>query len=169
MKCILDPPSRARRLLGRARTIEMAISGGGVMIRLQKINHLSLPAVDLDRAREFYTNVLGLTFHERLGGHAGGPDGGLTPRLDVFKTPNGDEIVLFERPNAQYDGPRAGVGLLHQAFDLKWEDFDEALATAKELGTVDRVVDRPSGKDIYLTDSEGNYLQLHFAPPSGAT
>jgi catechol 2,3-dioxygenase-like lactoylglutathione lyase family enzyme len=136
------------------------------MIRIQKINHLSLPALDLDRARAFYTDVLGLTFHERLGGHAGGADGGMSPRLDVFKTPNGDEVVLFERPNAQYEGTRAGVGLLHQAFDLSWEDFDEALSTAQKLGTVDRVVDRPSGKDIYLTDSEGNYLQLHFAPPA---
>ena len=135
------------------------------MIRIQKINHLSLPAIDLDRARAFYTSVLGLRFQERLGGHAGGSDGRLSPRLDVFKCPNGDEVVLFERPKAQYEGARAGVGLLHQAFDLNWEDFDEALGTAKELGTVDRIVDRPSGKDIYLTDSEGNYLQLHFPPP----
>lgn len=137
------------------------------MIRLQKINHLSLPAADLDRARDFYTRVLGLRFQDRLGGHTDEQTGRPSPRLDVLRCPNGDEVVLFERPQAQYAEGRAGVGLLHQAFDLNWEDYDEALGTAKELGTIDRVVERPSGRDIYLSDSEGNYLQLHFAPPGG--
>ena len=137
------------------------------MIKLQKINHLSLPAEDLDRARDFYTRVLGLSFQDRLGGHTEEQTGRRTPRLDVLRCPNGDEVVLFERPQARYQEARAGVGLLHQAFDLDWDDYDEALTTAKELGTIDRVVERPSGKDIYLSDSEGNYLQLHFAPPKG--
>jgi len=136
------------------------------MIKLQRINHIGLPANDLDRARDFYTRVLGLTFHERLGGHPDERTGGPSPRLDVMKCPNGDEVVLFEQPQVQYDRPRAGVGLLHHAFDLNWDDFDEALGTAKELGTIDRVIERPSGKDIYLSDSEGNYLQLHFPAPS---
>jgi catechol 2,3-dioxygenase-like lactoylglutathione lyase family enzyme len=135
------------------------------MIKLQGINHLSLPADDLDRARDFYTQVLGLTFHARLGGHVDERTGQQSPRLDTFHCPNGDEIVLFERPHAQYAEERAGVGMLHQAFDINWEDFDEALTTAKALGTVDRVVERGESKDIYLTDSEGNYLQLHVLPP----
>lgn len=137
------------------------------MIKLQRINHMGLPVVDLDRARDFYTRMLGLTFHERLGGHGTDTPGEVSPRLDVLKCANGDEVVLFERPHAQYEERRAGVGLLHQAFDLSWADFDDALKTARELGTIDRVVDRPTGKDIYLSDSEGNYLQLHFAPPAG--
>jgi catechol 2,3-dioxygenase-like lactoylglutathione lyase family enzyme len=132
------------------------------VIRLQRINHMGLPVEDLDRARDFYTRVLGLTFHERLGGHLDERTGAQSPRLDVLTCPNGDEVVLFERPQARYEGPRAGVGMLHQAFDLNWEAFDEALATAKELGTIDRVVARPNSKNIYLSDSEGNYLQLQF-------
>jgi catechol 2,3-dioxygenase-like lactoylglutathione lyase family enzyme len=132
------------------------------MIRLQRINHMGLPVEDLDRARDFYTRVLGLSFHERLGGHVDEKTATQSPRLDVLKCPNGDEVVLFERPQARYEGPRAGVGMLHQAFDLNWEDFDEALATARELGTIDRVVERPGSKNIYLSDSEGNYLQLQF-------
>ena len=135
------------------------------MIRIQKINHLSMPAEDLDRAREFYTRVLGLTFTERLGGHAQEGSSDPSPRLDVFHTPTGDEVVLFERPQPRFEEPRAGVGRLHQAFDLSWDDFEEALTTAKELGTIDRVMERSGDKDIYLSDSEGNYLQLHFAQP----
>ena len=136
------------------------------MIRLQRINHMGLPANDLDRAREFYTKVLGLTFHERLGGHPNETTGGRSPRLDVFTCPNGDEVVLFERLHPQPEEPGGGVGQLHQAFDLNWEDYDEALATAKEVATIDRLIERGGGKDIYLYDTEGNYLQLHFAAPS---
>lgn len=136
------------------------------MIRVQKINHLSLPADDLDRAREFYTRVLGLRFEDRLGGHVDERTGVRSPSLDVFHCPSGDEVVLFERTEPAPAGPRGGVGHLHQAFDLSWDDYDEALATAQELGAIDRLVER-GGKDIYLYDSEGNYLQLHFARPSG--
>ncbi len=136
------------------------------MIKLQAINHLSLPVEDLDRARDFYTRVLGLRFHARLGGHVDPVTGERSPRLDTFHCPNGDEVVLFERPRASYAEPRAGVGMLHQAFDINAEDYAEALATARELGTVDRVVERGESKDIYLTDSEGNYLQVHVRPPT---
>jgi hypothetical protein len=89
-----------------------------------------------------------------------------TPQLDVMHCPNGDEVVLFQRTGPTPDGSTGGVGHLHQAFDLNWDDYDEALATARELGTIDRVIER-TGKDIYLYDSEGNYLQLHFARPGG--
>ncbi len=48
---------------------------------------------------------------------------------------------------------------------MKWEDYDDALKTIKELGKYHRNVERSSGKTIYLFDSEGNYLELHFPAP----
>jgi hypothetical protein len=48
---------------------------------------------------------------------------------------------------------------------MNWEDYDAALDTAKELGRYHRKVERSSGKTIYMFDSEGNYLELHFPAP----
>jgi hypothetical protein len=38
---------------------------------------------------------------------------------------------------------------------------------AKQLGKYHRSVERDSGNTIYMFDSEGNYLELHFARPGG--
>jgi hypothetical protein len=48
---------------------------------------------------------------------------------------------------------------------MDWNDYDAALKEAKELGKFHRSVERRSGKTIYLFDSEGNYLELHFPRP----
>jgi hypothetical protein len=50
---------------------------------------------------------------------------------------------------------------------MNWEDYDDALKTAKELGKYQRIVERDSGNTIYMFDSEGNYLELHFPRPGG--
>ena len=50
---------------------------------------------------------------------------------------------------------------------MAWEDYDDALKTAKELGRFHRSVERDSGNTIYMFDSEGNYLELHFPRPGG--
>ena len=50
---------------------------------------------------------------------------------------------------------------------MAWEDYDDAMKTAKELGRFHRSVERDSGNTIYMFDSEGNYLELHFPRPGG--
>lgn len=54
---------------------------------------------------------------------------------------------------------------MHQAYDLDWEDYENALKTVKESGTFHRTLERRSGNTISLFDSEGNYLELHFPSP----
>ncbi len=70
------------------------------MPRLQGINHLSLAADGLDRARELDTRILGLTFYGRLAGHIAEATGERTPQRDTLHCPNGDELVRFEYPRA---------------------------------------------------------------------
>jgi hypothetical protein len=76
-----------------------------------------------------------------------------------------DDIVLFERPRALGRDALDQDGIAHQAFDMNWEDYDDALKQAKELGKYHRKVERSSGRTIYMFDSEGNYLELHFPAP----
>lgn len=137
-------------------------------MNLKKIYHLGIPVDDIDRAREFYTRVLGMQFLNRVGGNPDNPDSleihGKVARLDRFKCGN-DAVVLFERPRAIRKDALDQDGIAHQAFDMDWDDYESALKEAKDLGLFHRSVDRISGKTIYMFDSEGNYLELHFPAP----
>ena len=137
-------------------------------MNLKKIYHLGIPVDDIDRAREFYTRVLGMQFINRVGGNPDNPDAleihGKIPRLDRFKC-GSDDVVLFERPRAIRKDALDQDGIAHQAFDMDWDDYESALKEAKDLRLFHRSVDRSSGKTIYMFDSEGNYLELHFPAP----
>lgn len=137
-------------------------------MKLKKVYHMGIPVDDIDRAREFYTTVLEMQFRGRVGGNPNNPEAleihGKIPRLDRLKCGD-DDIVLFERPRPLRRDAIDQDGIAHQAFDMDWEDYDEALRQAKELGKFHRAVNRSTGKTIYMFDSEGNYLELHFPTP----
>jgi catechol 2,3-dioxygenase-like lactoylglutathione lyase family enzyme len=126
-------------------------------MKLKDLYHVGIPVDDIDRAREFYTKVLGMRFLDRVGGGKG-------PRLDRLRCGTSD-VVLFERPKPIHKNALEQDGIAHQAFDMQWDDYDDALKEVKETGRFDRCVDRASGKTIYLFDPEGNYLELHFPTP----
>ncbi len=127
-------------------------------MKLKDLYHVGIPVNDIDRAREFYTKVLGMQFLDRVGGTRG-------PRLDRLRCGSSD-VVLFERPKPIHKDALDQDGIAHQAFDMDWEDYDEALKEVKETGRFHRCVERNSGKTIYLFDPEGNYLKLHFPTPN---
>ncbi len=137
-------------------------------MKVTKLYHVGIPVDDLDRARDFYTEVLGMQFMDRVGGNPNNPDAleihGKVQRLDRLRCGN-DDVVLFERPRPIQRDALDQDGIAHQAFDMDWNDYEEALKKAKELGKFHRIVERSSGKTIYMFDTEGNYLELHFAPP----
>ncbi len=127
-------------------------------MKIKNLYHVGIPVDDIDRARDFYTKVLGLQFNDRVGGGKG-------PRLDRLRCGSSD-VVLFERPKPIHKNALEQDGIAHQAFDMQWDDYDDALKEVKETGRFDRCVDRASGKTIYLFDPEGNYLELHFPTPN---
>ncbi|MGH7847783.1 MAG: VOC family protein [Candidatus Binatia bacterium] len=137
-------------------------------MKLKKLYHVGIPVDDLDRAREFYTKVLGMEFMGRAGGDPNSPDAmpihGKIPTLDRLRC-GSDDVVLFQRPRVLNRDAIDQDGISHQAFDMDWNDYDDALRQAKALGKFHRAVERRSGKTIYMFDSEGNYLELHFPPP----
>jgi len=136
-------------------------------MKLKKVYHMGIPVNDIDRAREFYTKVLGMQFLQRVGGNPGSPDAleihGMVPRLDSLQCGQ-DQIVLFERPRPIQRDVIDEDGILHQAFDMDLKDYGDALKTIKDLGRFHRTVERRTGKTIYFFDTEGNYLELRFAP-----
>jgi catechol 2,3-dioxygenase-like lactoylglutathione lyase family enzyme len=151
-----------------AQSIESARRKGVTRMKLQKLYHVGIPVDDIDRAREFYTKVLGMEFVGRAGGNPNGPDSmvihGKAPVLDRLRC-GSDDVVLFERPRPLNRDAIDQDGVTHQAFDMDWEQYDSALKEVQALGKFHRSVERKSGKTIYMFDSEGNYLELHFPRP----
>jgi catechol 2,3-dioxygenase-like lactoylglutathione lyase family enzyme len=43
-------------------------------MKLQKVYHMGIPVDNLERAKEFYTNVLGMEYLGRVGGNPNNPD-----------------------------------------------------------------------------------------------
>ena len=139
-------------------------------MKLNKVYHMGIPVDDLDRAKDFYTKVLGMEYLGRVGGNPNNPDSfpvhGVAQKLDRLHCGDYD-IVLFARPRPLNRDAVDQDGITHQAFSVAWEDYDAALKQAKELGKFHRSVERDSGNTIYMFDSVGNYLELHFARPGG--
>jgi Lactoylglutathione lyase and related lyases len=139
-------------------------------MKLQKVYHMGIPVDNLDRAKDFYTRFSVWNISAASVAIRTIPDSfpihGVAQKLDRFRCGN-DDVVLFERPKPIERDALDEDGIFHQAFDMAWEDYDDALKTAKELGRFHRSVERDSGNTIYMFDSEGNYLELHFPRPGG--
>ena len=101
-------------------------------MKLRKIYHMGIPVDDLDRARDFYTKVLGMEYLGRVGGNPNNPDAlmihGKVQQLDRLRCGT-DDVVLFERPRAIGRDALDQDGIAHQAFDMNWQDYDDALKT----------------------------------------
>ena len=139
-------------------------------MKLQKVYHMGIPVDNLDRAKVFYTEVLGMDYLGRVGGNPNNPDSfpvrGVAQKLDRYRCGD-DDVVLFERPSPINRDAIDQDGIFHQAFSMNWDDYEDALITAKNIGKFHRKVERDSGNTIYMFDTEGNYLELHFARPGG--
>jgi len=112
-----------------------------------------LPVKDLDRARRFYEDALGL---EPLGAK---PDGKFIYRC------GGTELALFPRPE--------GTKAEHTAVSFRVENISESVAALEKRGvrfadydlpglkTVEHVCVLGSEKAAWFEDPEGNILCLH--------
>ena len=129
------------------------------MLKVEGVYHMGIPVNDIDRAQTFYTRVLGMEFMDRVG---------TAQRLDRLKC-GADVVVLFERPKPHSWDPVAQDGVAHQAFEMDLGSYEEALKTVRETGLFRTIEDRESGKTIYLFDTEGNHLELHFSKRKAAS
>lgn len=136
------------------------------MFKVKGVHHLGLPVNDMERAKRFYTEVLGMqcakvdvdretgTLYKEAEGHYP-----LTARLFME---NGAELVLFQRPRPVERGD-FDDGTSHLSLELAKEDFETAIADLKKAGVKFMYEEhvRESGRSAYFFDPEGNYLQIH--------
>ncbi len=126
--------------------------------RLHRLDHVSINAADRQRSIAWYRDVLGL---EQQGQPAHDDE-------PVFMGAFGACIGLFqartEAPARDYES----VGLRHLAFMVGREDLERAQTHLRDRGVAFRLEDHGSAHSIYLTDPDGNVVELttyEVSPP----
>ena len=130
------------------------------MIRLTGIGHVLLRVLDLERSKNFYSDVLGFRVLEEDPEHGGTFMAleGQSHAIDLFP------IRDAEAARRQTPGVR---GLGHIAFRVDSEAaLKDAHATLQKHGVeVTRSIDHVSQKSIYFNDPDGNTLEIYYELP----
>lgn len=120
----------------------------------------NIPVSDLDRARGFYSDVLGLELVEDISGEALHYRCGGGTWLEVFRTRGGVGSGHTEA-GFQVKGIEEVVAALRSR-GVVFEDYDEG----EGLATVDAILTRGDEKAAWFTDPDGNVIGL-FQGPGG--
>ena len=130
------------------------------LVKPSKFLHVGIPVSDLQRAKAFYVDVLGLEVTE--------PERESSPtapvRLHCGSAPDpGQQVILFKRQTPVAPRTPDDDGHTHQAFVVTPEEFDVALERFQEMGILHRgpIVWREGrARTLYFFDPDHNYLQL---------
>ncbi len=112
----------------------------------------SLPVVDLERAKKFYQDTLGLKLAE-----------GNAKEFAMFECGNGTNLVLYPRAPTKADHTVASFEVFNielvvrglEAKGVKFQDYE-----ADEIKTVNHIATSGSIKGAWFTDTEGNILGI---------
>ena len=132
---------------------------------MRHVFHLSIPALDLERSRAFYVDILGASVGRREPGW-----------LDILLW--GHQITLQQRPEDVL--PKDGQGKRHFGVVLPWEEWQEladrlvsANTTFLEAPHVKHAATPQEQAKLYLQDPGHNVLEVKayrdFAAVLGST
>ena len=123
------------------------------MIGITSVHHVAVCVTDLERAKRFYEDVLGLQPIDR-------------PTLSVegawYGLDNGQLHLIVHPPTRTLRGTRE-IDIADGHFALRITDFEGAAAHLRAHGV--ELIERPQNatawKQLYFTDPDGNVVELN--------
>jgi predicted enzyme related to lactoylglutathione lyase len=121
----------------------------------------NIPAKDLDRARAFYADKLGLTPREAFGGEALAFETAGGTRFNVYRTEYagqaGHTIAQWHVPDIEPEvRDLKAKGVVFEVYDMPGVEWDGEIATIPGLG-----------RAAWFKDSEGNIMCVDQEPARG--
>ena len=120
-------------------------------MRIKRLDHFGVDVLDLGRAERFYAEVLGMTVQMRLADQ-------------VLMRGGETSCALFLRPDRAPADPeqlRNPLGKSHHAFEVAWDDLQDALVLFAERGVPHHApIDWGDHDCLYFVDPDGNLLEL---------
>jgi catechol-2,3-dioxygenase len=118
------------------------------------VSELVLEVADLEAAERFYTEVLGLPVIERW-----------EHREAVWVLAGSGTRIGLWAPQVGIAGGRGGAHV-HYAMRIAEDDYDEAVERLRRTGVDVHEEDFAASRAAYVTDPDGNVVELWTADPS---
>jgi len=144
----------------------------------ESVNHVSIPVNDLERAKTFYVELLGLR-ELPVPPTAPGHQDPAAERLGVARPGlcrlacGGLEVTLFQRPEPIDPEQWRSNGFFHYSYRMNWDQLDRLASDTDQLRQSGynipcEPVYRGSGNSrsmsLYIVDPEGNLFELVGRP-----
>ncbi|WP_276300218.1 VOC family protein [Halorussus lipolyticus] len=135
-----------------------------------ELGHVHLKVRDVDRAVEFYRDVLGLDVTERVGNYVFLTFGSEARSASDEASGEGRPASSDHHHDLALQGvggdapePGPGVGLYHAAFEVESpEDLRATYRRLRERGVEVSAVDHHISKALYFDDPDGNGLEVYL-------
>ncbi len=117
------------------------------------INHITIRVNDIERAEEFYGDVLGFELVRKMG-----------KSMAVYKVGDEDTLVLVEAETS-YDPESRDYRVDHFGFYLDSEEEVDEMAQyfrEKEVSILSGPANRKRGRFVFVSDPDGNMLEFFY-------
>ncbi len=123
-------------------------------MKVQALGHAVIKVRDRKVSEQFYSEVLGIPVAARMD----------RPPMTFFTLGNHHDLAVLEVGKEAPDSPANGTGLFHLAFKVgdTIDELREVKSHLEKQGVkIDGVTDHVVTKSLYLTDPDGNGLELY--------
>jgi len=124
-------------------------------MKIKALGHVVLGVTDLERAEQFYGDLLGLPICARLD-----KDG---MSMLFFTLGNHHDFAVMKVSSAGSSDSKSAVGLNHVAFNIgtTLDELRDAKAKLDAAGIAMTPVDHEVTKSLYFQDPDGNGIELY--------
>ena len=117
------------------------------------INHMTIRVNDIDRAEEFYGDILGFELVRKMG-----------KSMAVYRVGSEDTLVLVEAETS-YDTSSRDYRVDHFGFYLDSEEEVDEMARyfrEKEVTVLSGPANRKRGRFVFISDPDGNMIEFFY-------